>query len=522
MANATLHKDTVTAYGENAIIGFPSATAAPVTAICQGIKPAPKLMLKKTCEAVIIQDSPFAHHVAINIAGYVSNAGDIDIDNVIVTDSDGYEWNIGYLAAGANAPFTRVVIPSDPTAAQYSDTVVASGDVILGFGITRSESVTAVCQGVKVRPGLILRKECEVITEELPSPYGYSAVRVLYRGSVSNIGNVPLLNVTVIDDNGTPSDHSDDVLYGPFNLLPSQAATFNGSYEPVDPTSPLHTDTVVATANNAVAGFPAISATPVQASCRGIRVNPKLTLRKSCEVKVQENKDMGQVFVFWTGSVTNDGDVSLSNVIVNELAENGTVLATFGPFFLRPHEIKQLSGSYPAANPTALIHRDSLNASADIAISGFGSILAEQVTAECLGLRFNPELAIYKNCEVKVEKVHKVIALKVNYSGYVENVGDVTLVNVFVRDDKGTPADLTDDDLLGPWSLAIGERKTFTGSYYPCIDVNELTKIEEIEFSDTVTATGEHYVMGFENPEMKSATAFCPICKESESQCVKS
>jgi len=73
---------------------------------------------------------------------------------------------------------------------------------------------------------------------------------IQYSGVVKNICfDVPLTNVTVVDDNGTPGTFSDDVVVlGPITLAPAgqsgDSASYSGSYVPL--TSPS-TNTVTAT-----------------------------------------------------------------------------------------------------------------------------------------------------------------------------------------------------------------------------------------------------------------------------------
>jgi hypothetical protein len=68
---------------------------------------------------------------------------------------------------------------------------------------------------------------------------------ISFSGTVKNYGIGTCTSVTVVDDNGTPGDFSDDVtVLGPIELGPGASANYSGSYTPA--VSPS-TDTVLAT-----------------------------------------------------------------------------------------------------------------------------------------------------------------------------------------------------------------------------------------------------------------------------------
>jgi len=291
------------------------------------------------------------------------------------------------------------------------------------------------------------------------------------------------------------------------------SANSNGSYYPASPTSAYFNDTLTALGDNSIEGFPGVNAVAVTAKCLGIFVYPRLDLEKTCNAVLEvceENKE--EVVVYFTGRAINNGNVALVNVYIEDwISANQT--KTFGPYTIQPGDYVEFSDSYLPVSPTDAAFSDKVTAVGDIIILGYGSVTANEAIAVCRGFNFHPELLVVKTCSVLVSKEPGcILGLKVNYTGYVENVGDVKVVNVVVTDDRGTPSNTSDDDHFGPFDLDIGQSQTFSGSYYPCEDVTDSTDVSELVFQDTVVANGEHVVLGFAPPATVSATASCRVC----------
>ena len=95
-------------------------------------------------------------------------------------------------------------------------------DVLTNVAVNDND--TAICPP-QFNPSITVTKFCQD-AEFLGEP-------ITFNGVVTNAGNEELVDVTVVDDNGTPGDTSDDqVVFGPITLGPGETASYSGSYIP--------------------------------------------------------------------------------------------------------------------------------------------------------------------------------------------------------------------------------------------------------------------------------------------------
>jgi hypothetical protein len=194
------------------------------------------------------------------------------------------------------------------------------------------------------------------------------------------------------------------------------------------------------------------------------------------------------VFTF-TGTVSNPGNATLTNVIVTDNYQmdcysrtNGPVI---GPITLAPGTSVNFSGSYTAPLSCCEII-DTLTASGQDRCAG--TRVAATATAVC-PLLSTPRITVTRVCPASPVPVGGVFA----YSGSVSNAGDVVLTNVYVLSSKPNANTM----VLGPIELAPGETEVFSGSYTVTVNSNPAT--------DTVTASGTDICQG----RTVTATANC-------------
>lgn len=191
--------------------------------------------------------------------------------------------------------------------------------------------VATVCQTISVPvvfPCISITKECVNLCTPIGQP-------IQFRGTVSNTGDTPLVNVTVTD---TPAGGAPTVVLSNITLAPGQSQPFTGSYVPTgNPCGPF-TDTVSATATVACNGR-TISNTdacinpqtgvstgprpPVTATCHVITA-PAITLTKDCFKTGSpgvRTLNPGDTYVE-TFTVRNSGDVAVQNVVIHD-TKNG-------------------------------------------------------------------------------------------------------------------------------------------------------------------------------------------------------
>jgi hypothetical protein len=342
-----------------------------------------------------------------------------------------------------------------------------------------------------------------------------------YSGSVSNAGNIALINVTVVNSlSPTP-------LLGPITLAPGESVPYTASY--IIPPDFCGVDTVTATGVDDCTKLSV--ANSVTTTCP-VLTTPRIAVTQTCPPNPTPR---GGIHTF-TGTVSNPGNVTLTNVFVvnNQPAPNTAVI---GPITLAPGATRDFSGSYTAQVACCEI----LNT---ITARGQGRCTGTTVTATSsvvCPLLSTPLLAITRVCPTAPVSVGSVFV----FNGTVSNTGDVYLTNVFVRSSqpvalltwqKGTTgggvsllsvssqsaekllqATKTDwfacqgpnigqsavslagnnSPVLGPIELAPGESKKFSGSY--------IVSSGSDPFADSVTAVAMDTCLA----RTVSATADC-------------
>ena len=355
-------------------------------------------------------------------------------------------FTVATLAPGATANFTgSYQVPLN--CCVVSSTVGATGRDIC-TGVTVADTFTATCTVLTV-PKIVVTKVCPPTATRIGDVLQYS-------GTVSNAGNITLVNVTIVNNQpvaGSP-------VFGPITLAPGESVTYYASY--IVPPDFCGTDTVTAQ------GLDACSLAPVTHSVTTtcpVITTPRIAVTKNCP---PEPTPRGGLLTF-TGSVSNAGNVTLINVfVVNNQPTNNTPV--IGPITLAPGATVNFSGSYIAPSCCCYVV-DTLTARGQDRCSG--SNVTATATAVC-PLASTPGITVTKVCPQTTVPVGGLFT----YSGSVSNTGDVVLTNVYVVSSQPSP----NTPLLGPIELAPRETKAFSGSYTVTANSNPAT--------DTVTARG--------------------------------
>lgn len=145
---------------------------------------------------------------AIDFSYTITNTGDLELNNVVITDSFGNTINVGTLAAGA----TNVHVVTEDVNTTTTSNVTVSGSNVGGTA-TASASVEVTIIG----PALDL-------TVEVAPQTVSKGEWVTFSYTVQNTGDATLTDVTVADSLGsTPS---------PVTLEPGETASWDVSYQP--------------------------------------------------------------------------------------------------------------------------------------------------------------------------------------------------------------------------------------------------------------------------------------------------
>jgi uncharacterized repeat protein (TIGR01451 family) len=448
--------------------GYDKCTGLQVSASVSSTCPlvtAPQITVTQTCPVNLASPGGI-----LTYSGTVSNSGSITLTNIVVANNrpaaNTVIFTAASLAPGATANFTGSYEVPINCCVVWSTVTAGGKDTCAGNTVTDTDTSTCT---VLTMPKIVVTKACPLTAVRPGDVLSYS-------GIVSNAGNIALVNVTLV--NTQPSAGS--TVWGPITLAPGESASYYASY--TVPMDFCGTDTVTASGLDACTFAPVVNS--VTTTCP-ILTTPRIAVTKNCP---SQTTPRGGVFTF-TGTVSNPGNATLTNVIVTDNYQmdcysrtNGPVI---GPITLAPGTSVNFSGSYTAPLSCCEII-DTLTASGQDRCAG--TRVVATATAVC-PLLSTPRITVTRVCPASPVPVGGVFA----YSGSVSNAGDVVLTNVYVLSSKPNANTM----VLGPIELAPGETEVFSGSYTVTVNSNPAT--------DTVTASGTDICQG----RTVTATANC-------------
>lgn len=397
------------------------------TVSCPGAN-TPAIQVTKTCPPL-----PVAPGGTLTYSGTVTNTGNITLTNVIVLSDQPVAGTRVFgpvtLAPGVGAAFTGSYTVAADSCGPYVSTLTASGRDKC-FGALASNSQTVACPGVTT-PGIAVTKTCPAAPVQ---PGG----TLTYSGTVRNTGNITLTNVTVMNVDRNKQ------IYGPATLTPGATANFTDSYVvPLDSCGP-YTDTLTAQGLSACG---VVAQGSVTVSCPGTN-SPALRVTRACPA---DPVQPGGLLVYM-GSVTNTGNVTLTNVVVNSAQTPGAPV--FGPINLAPGAGVTFPGSYTVPLDSCGPYTDTLTASG--ADQCFGKIVSNAVSSSCPGTNA-PAIAILQQCP----EIPTPLGQQLTFTATVINTGNITLTNIVVINNR--PASNT--VVFTAVSLAPGQSTNFTGRF---------------------------------------------------------
>lgn len=428
-----------------------------VTSTCS-ILTSPALEVIHTCPS-----GPVLPGGILTYSGSVSNAGNITLTNIVVLSdrpvAGTVVFTLASLAPGATAKFTGSYVTPLNCCVVWSS-LTASGQACSGVTVTDQDTSTCT---ISTQPALVVTKVCNA---GILRPGDL----LTYSGSVSNSGNITLIDVTVTDS-AAPGNPP---IKGTIDLAPGESVAFYGAY--IVAPDFCGTDTLTASGLD-VCNYVPVDAT-VTTTCP-ITTTPRLTVVQNCPLLPTPR---GGLFTY-TGSVSNAGNVSLMNVyVVNNAPSNNTPV--LGPITLAPGMAINFTNSYVAPKCCCLII-DTLTA------RGQDHCTASNVTASATSvcpLQSTPGLAVIENCPA----TPIAMGSQFLFTGYVTNTGDVVLTNVIVYGPLGT-----NQTVLGPIQLAPGESETYFGTFTTVFNTRAVT----------ITAIGQETCGG----TSATNTASCPV-----------
>jgi hypothetical protein len=329
--------------------------------------------------------------------------------------------------------------------------------------------------------GIAVTKAC---TAAVDASDGGNSILVNFDGVVTNNGGLPLTDVTVTDDMGTPGDTADDVVvFGPADLAAGESQPYNGSYST---TAIPATDTVTAVGHR---DSTSVTAT-ADASCSP-DILPALTVDKVCTANV--NAGGTAIDVLFSGTVTNTGNVALEDVTVVDdqgTADPADDVTVLGPITLDVGESALYNGGFSTTGSAS--STDNVTATGSDVLSGTPVEANASATCQADVL---PAIAVDKVCTANINSGGT--GIDVLFGGTVSNTGNVALGDVTVVDNNGTADPADDVTVLGPITLAPGESAPYSGSF----------SASGSSSTDIVVASGTDLVTG--TPVQADASASC-------------
>ena len=425
----------------------------------------PCIQVVKTCELPPGQGC-FAAGTPIAFRGSVTNCGDITLTNVAVIDgragpmqlfdpTNGLALtNNVILPPGAYAVFTNSFNSTlgEACAGSATDAITATGTDITAIGGSRASvtnSYSATC-GICAEPAIVVTQTCP------PAAAAPGGV-LTFSGTVTNTGNIPLTNVTVVTDRLLTDG---GVLVASFLTLTSgEVRSFSGSY--LVPTNVCSlTDTLTAQGTTLCGGVVTANVTRTCA----VTNTPRLALTKTCPVVPPAP---GQMLVF-SGTVTNIGDGAVENiVIVNSQPTNNAPVKIVAR--LEPGQGVSYSGSY-------LVPTNVCSLTDTLTARGFdvcGTAVTASATSMC-AVTNSPRLVLTKTCP----EIPPMPGQQLIFSGTVTNTGDVAVTNIVIVNTQ--PTNNTPVKVVA--RLEPGQGVSYSGSYLVPTNICNLT--------DTLAASG--------------------------------
>src|SRR6185436_14867394 len=217
-------------------------------------------------------------------------------------------------------------------------------------------------------------------------------------------------------------------------------ANFTGSY--VAPTNCSTTSTSTATGRS-ICG---VSVTNTVTVTCAILTTPAIVVRMNCPATPPP---LGGTLVY-SGTVSNSGNITLSNVVVLNSRSGATPIFTIAT--LAPGAVASFTGSF-LVPPNCCIVSSTLTASGR---GCDGRVVTDTASATCPVLTA-PAIVVTKICTGGAVAPGQLLT----YSGMVSNAGNVSLTDVYIVNSVPT----NNSPVFGPVTLAPGDFLNYTASY---------------------------------------------------------
>ncbi|MGI6325981.1 MAG: DUF7507 domain-containing protein [Saccharofermentanales bacterium] len=432
----------------------------------------PKLALDKTGTFNDENNDGFADvGETITYTFTVTNTGNVSLSNVTVTDP--LVSNIAYVSGDSNNNGVLDVGEVWTYTGSYAVTQanIDAGSVYNTATVTAKKGDIEVkdtddhTEGLQQGPAIEIDKT-GTFNDENNDGFADVGETITYTFTVTNTGNVSLSNVTVTD----PLVSNIAYVSGDSNnngvLDVGEVWTYTGSYAVtqanIDAGSVYNTATVTAKKGD-------IEVKDTDDHTEGLQQGPAIEIDKTGTFNDENNDgfaDVGETITY-TFTVTNTGNVSLSNVTVTDpLVSNIAYVSgdSNNNGVLDVGEVWTYTGSYAVTQ--ANIDAGSVYNTATVTAKK-GDIEVKDTDDHTEGLQQGPAIEIDKTGTFNDENNDGFadVGETITYTFTVTNTGNVSLSNVTVTDPLVSNIAYVSGDSNNNGVLDVGEVWTYTGSY---------------------------------------------------------
>ena len=366
----------------------------------------------------------------------VTNTGNVTLSGLTVfgnLPSDTEVYSIASLAPGASENFTvTLTVPLNTCSVTTILRVVAVDDC--GFNQVTDTSIQD-CP-VDTTPDISVSLNC---ANELVLP-GHP---VSFTGEVTNSGDIQLNEVMVMHSfNGVETP-----VFGPVSLAPGQTSSFSGSF--VAPEGINACDITSSVIARAIEPCASGQITDQASATCSLLTRPAIRVIRDCP----PNPVAQGSILTYNGSVINEGNITLTDVVVVYSGRPAANTQVFTIARLEPGQTADFTGSFVVPSNCCSIVDTLLAQGTDICT---GETVVDTTTTSCPVL-FTPLVEITKECPTEPVGIGETVT----YRGVVLNTGDITLTNLMVYGSlqgSGAP-------YLEPINLAPGESVSYQASF---------------------------------------------------------
>ena len=394
----------------------------------------------------------------------VTNTGNVSLADVMVSDV-----HSGAGTLGAITPAT-VDLPVGQTVVFTADYTVTQDDIDAGTNITNTATVTATPASGTLAPATA----DETVTVDAPAPAMTLAKTasdttdvqegdvITYTYAVQNTGNVTLTDVTISDVHSGTGSLSAISPASLATLAVGDSASFTATYtvtqDDIDAGANI---TNTATGNATPAGGTFTPPTDDE-TVTVDAPTPSLAMTKTPS---QTTNAMVGDLITYTYSVTNDGNVTMTDVSVSDVHNGSGTLSAITPASVATLAV----GDSVDFSATYTVTQDDIDA---------GAAITNTATADATpaGGSYTPVTA---DASVDLETAAPLATLTktasdttdvavgdvITYSYVVANTGNVTLTDVSVSDVHSGTGALSAFSPATVATLPVGQSTTFTATY---------------------------------------------------------